>query len=176
MKLVKEKSILFFIFLLGFFASAQNKDIFEIARKGTLEEVQAIYNKNPELINTVNDNKYSPLILACYRGNVDVAQFLIKKVKNINYNAGMGTALMAAVMSGKLEIVNELILAKADLNQTSSDGKTALIFAAFSNKNEIVKALLKAKVDKTIKDKDGRTALDYANFNKNTELIIQLNQ
>lgn len=56
----------------------------------------------------------------------------------------MGSALMAAVMSGKIEIVTSLIAAKADLNQADSQGKTALIYAVFFNKNDIAKALLDA--------------------------------
>ena len=42
-----------------------------------------MYKTNPE---AVNENKYSPLILACYRGNNGVVWFLIGNVKYINYN------------------------------------------------------------------------------------------
>lgn len=153
---------------------SQEKNVFDIARKGTLSEIESIYKKNPDLINSVDDRKSSPLILACYRGNAEVALFLANKVKDVNYNSGMGSALMAAVMSGNVEIVKSLIAAKADLNQFDSQGKTALIYAVFFNKNDIAKTLIDAGADKTIKDSDGKTALDFANFNKNTELIILL--
>ena len=97
------------------------------------------------------------------------------KVEDINYNSGMGSALMAAVMSGNLVLIDKLISLKADLNLKDIQGKTALIYAVFFNKNDIVKSLLKAGADKKIADNEGRAALDYANFNKNTELIILLN-
>lgn len=155
---------------------SQEKNVFDIARKGTLSEIEALYKKSPELINSVDDRKSSPLILACYRGNTEVALFLANKVKDVNYNSGMGSALMAAVMSGKIEIVTSLIAAKADLNQADSQGKTALIYAVFFNKNDIAKALLDAGADKTKQDSDGKTALDFATFNKNTELIILLDK
>ena len=74
----------FYILIVLFFSSigpsfSQNTTVFDIARKGTLAEIEAIYKQNPELINTVDDRKSSPLLLACYRGNTEVALFLAKK-------------------------------------------------------------------------------------------------
>ena len=155
-------------------SQAQDKTVFDIARKGTLSEIKDIYIRNPELINAINDNKASPLILSCYRNNEAVALYLSDKVSNINYNSGMGTALMASIMSGNKVIIEKLIANKADLNQTDTQGKTALIYAAFNNNTEIVQLLIKAGADKELPDKDNRTALDYAKFNKNTQLIILL--
>lgn len=172
---MKKLSFITFLFL-SFLANAQNQNVFDIARKGSLQEITESYKKNPALINTVDDRKSSPLILACYRGNTDVAIFLADKVSDVNYNSGKGTALMAAVMSGNVAIIEKLIAVKANLNQTDESGKTALIYASFFNKTDIVKLLVKSGVDKNHKDSDGRTALDYANFNKNTELIILLDQ
>lgn len=170
------KHIVLFIYIL-FFGSvlqAQEKTVFDVARKGTLSEIQDIYNRNPELINAINDNKATPLILSCYRNNEAVALYLLDSVSNINYNSGMGTALMAAIMSGNKVIIEKLIAKKADLDQTDTQGKTALIYASFNNNLEIVQVLLKAGADKKLADKESRTALDYAKFNKNTQLIILL--
>jgi ankyrin repeat protein len=153
---------------------AQDKNVFDIARKGTLSDIQEIFNQTPELINAINDNKATPLILACYRNNEAVALYLSDKVSNVNYNSGMGTALMAAIMSGNKVIIDKLISKKADLDQTDTQGKTALIYAAFNNNTEIVKMLIKAGANKKLADKENRTALDYAKFNKNTQLIILL--
>ncbi|MFN8275259.1 MAG: ankyrin repeat domain-containing protein [Flavobacteriaceae bacterium] len=164
------------LLLLTFSGIAQEMSVFDIARKGTLDQIEAAYKKNPQAINAVDERNSTPLILACYRGNVAVANFLAEKVNNVNYNSGRGTALMAAVMSGDLNIVNKLISVKADLNQKGEGNKTALIYAVFFNKEEIAEALINAGADKNIQDEDGRKALDYANFNKNTKLIILLDQ
>lgn len=172
---MKNTLILILLFCTGVIFS-QEKNVFDIARNGSLAEIQALYKKQPKIINSVDDRKSSPLILACYRANVEVALFLTEHVKNLNYNSGMGTALMAAVMSGNIQIIEKLIAAKADLNQTDLYGKTALIYATFFNKTEIVKILIKADAKTNLKDNDGKTALDYAKFNKNTELIILLDK
>jgi uncharacterized protein len=171
---MKTIPLLGLLFYFTVFAQAQNKTIFDIARKGTLDEIKKVYQTNPDAINSLNDGKSSPLILASYKNNTAVALFLANKVKNINYNSGMGTALMASVMSGNIELIEKLIALKADLNQADTQGKTALIYATFFNKNEIVKLLIKAGADVKWKDTEGKTALDFANFNKNTELIILL--
>jgi ankyrin repeat protein len=153
---------------------AQDKNVFDIARKGTLSDIQEIFNQTPELINAINDNKATPLILACYRNNEAVALYLSDKVSNVNYNSGMGTALMASIMSGNKVIIEKLISKKADLDQTDTQGKTALIYASFNNNTEIVQMLIKSGANKKLADKENRTALDYAIFNKNTQLIILL--
>ena len=176
MKNIKPFLISIIFIFNSFILFSQEKNVFEIARKGTLLEIETIYKENPSIVNTVDERKSSPLILACYRSNVPVALFLADKVSDLNYNSGMGSALMAAVMSGNSEIVEKLIAVKADLNQFDSQGKTALIYAVFINKNDIAKLLIHAGANKTQKDSDGKTALDFANFNKNTELIILLDQ
>ena len=102
---------------------AQDKNVFDVARKGTLIEMEAIYKQKTELVDAVNDNKATPLILACYRNNEAVALYLTDKVSNINYNSGMGTALMAAIMSGNKVIIQKLISKKADLDQKDTQGK-----------------------------------------------------
>jgi len=170
------KQIILFIYFIVFsaFSQAQDKNVFDIARKGTLSDIQEIFNQTPNLINSINDNKATPLILACYRNNEAVALYLSDKVSNINYNSGMGTALMASIMSGNKVIIEKLISKKADLDQTDTQGKTALIYAAFNNNTEIVQMLIKAGANKKLADKENRTALDYAKFNKNTQLIILL--
>ena len=170
------KQIILFIYFIVFsaFSQAQDKNVFDIARKGTLSDIQEIFNQTPDLINSINDNKATPLILACYRNNEAVALYLSDKVSNINYNSGMGTALMASIMSGNKVIIEKLISKKADLDQTDTQGKTALIYASFNNNTEIVQMLIKAGANKKLADKENRTALDYAKFNKNTQLIILL--
>ena len=170
---MKQFVLLLFILFSALF-QAQDKTVFDIARKGTLSEIKDIQKRNTELINAINDNKTTPLILACYRNNEAVALYLIDKDSNINYNSGMGTALMAAIMSGNKVIIEKLIAKKADLNQIDKQGKTALIYAAFNNNVEIVQMLIKAGANTKLADTENRTALDYAKFNKNTQLIIVL--
>ncbi|MGK4566187.1 ankyrin repeat domain-containing protein [Flavobacterium sp. 3HN19-14] len=116
-------------------------NIFDIARKGTVEQVKAVFKSNPEIINATNDEGYSPLILACYRSNNEVAKFLIDNGSDIDYLSGMGTALMSAVVKHNDEIANLLISRHANVNLSDPNGMTALIYATMF-KNYGIAALL----------------------------------
>ncbi|MDF2552815.1 MAG: ankyrin repeat protein [Chryseobacterium sp.] len=169
--------ILFTICLLSFsFISAQEtvKSVFDIARSGTVAEMKDAMKKNSNVINETNEQKYSPLILACYRGNMEVADFLIDNVNDINYNSPMGTALMAVIFKGDLKLAQKLLDNKSDINKADSNGTTPLIFATKLGNVDMVKLLIKYKAEKNIIDKEGKTAFEYAVFSKNQELINQL--
>jgi len=166
------KKLLVLTALLCFYIStAQEKNVFDIARSGTLTEIQNLNKSNPDLINSLNENKTSPLILACYRGNIEVAKFLIENVKNINYNSDMGTALMAATYKNQPQLVKLLLEKKANPNATDANGITALSLAVQFKNTELVKLLLEYKADKTIKDNKGKTAFEYAVFSQHEPII-----
>jgi len=164
------------LFCAAIAAGAQTLDVFEIAKKGTVLQMQELLAKNPELANATNSTGSSPLILAAYYGNEATALFLADRVKDINYHSGRGTALMAAVMSGNMAVLKKLLSMKVNLDTTDTDGKTALMYAVYFNKDEIAKLLIDSGANKQNKDREGKTALDIAQFNKNTKLIILLDQ
>lgn len=155
---------------------AQTADVFEIAKKGTVLQMQELLAKNPEMADAANSNGSTPLILAAYYANEAVALWLCDQVKDINYHSGRGTALMAAVMSGNAATIAKLLAKKANPDITDTDGKTALMYAVYFNKDEIAKLLVDNGANKQNKDREGKTALDIARFNKNTKLIILLDQ
>lgn len=160
------------IFINNLYAQEQkNTSVFDVARKGTLKQIKKIYKKDPKSILMLNENGFSPLILATYKSNNEVAKFLIEKGSNINEISDMGTPLMAAVVKGNVEIVNLLLNKKADVNLTDSNGITALIYAVQFQNIEIIKLLLQLNVDKLKIDKQGKTAFEYAVFSKNEEII-----
>ena len=64
------KTISLFILFISMFSNAQEnkqKDVFDAARYGTVEEMKALETKNPDTINAVNKMEFTPLILSCYK-------------------------------------------------------------------------------------------------------------
>jgi len=59
---------------------SQNLSCFDVARKGTVTQMEEIYRNNPKVIDSTDSHSSSMLILACYRGNIDVAKYLISKM------------------------------------------------------------------------------------------------
>lgn len=159
---------------LGFtltFAQEKAKNIFDIARTGTVSEVKDLMKKNPNVINENNESGFSPLILACYRGNVEVAKFLIDNVKDINYKSKEGTALSGLSFRYNKELVEYLLKKNADPNIADANGTTPLFWAVNSGNKELTELLLKYKADKTLKDVQGMTPFEYALQTNNKEII-----
>lgn len=169
------KKIFFILsFILSFtLISAQEKakSIFDIARTGTVDEVKELMKQNPDIINQTNENGFSPLILACYRGNIEVANFLIDNVKDVNYKSQEGTALAGLSVKYNKDLVEHLLKKNANPNIADSSGSTPLFWAVKFGNKELVELLLKHKADKSLKDSQGMTPFEYALQTNNNELI-----
>ncbi len=151
---------------------AQEKaDVFDVARSGTVEQAKEMLKANPKAFDAINADGYSTLILACYRGNNEVAKLLIDHGGNLNYMSGMGTALMACVVKNNVEIAKYLLAKKADPNLADGNGNTALIYAAMFKNHDIATALIQAGAKADIKDKKGKSAVDYAILADDDRLI-----
>ncbi len=173
MKVIK-LILLLLIFGVPFLSSGQQVlDVFEVARKGSVSQVKEILEANPKAFNVVNENGFSPLILACYRGNNEVAKFIITQGADINTKSDMGSALMACIVKGNNEIAQFLIANKADLNLIDNQGTTALMYAVQFKNIPIIKLLLANNANKDLKDNKGKTAFEYAVFSAD-EAIINL--
>jgi ankyrin repeat protein len=151
--------------------SQETLNVFDIARKGTVEQAKEKFKDNPNSFNVLNDEGYSPLLLACYRSNNEVAKYLINIGSDINGKSKFGTPLMACIVKGNNEIATFLIQSKADINAADSNGTTALIYAVQFKNTTILKLLLENKVDKSHKDKSDKTAFEHAVFSRNEEII-----
>ena len=164
----------FWLLLFIFFSAllqAQDKTVFDVARKGNLSEIKAVYDKDKSIVNAIDDKGSSMLILACYRGNHEVAQFLIDNQADLNYVSKNGTALMACVVKVELQLVDELLKKGANPDLTDDNGMTALMYAVQFKNVEMVKKLVDAKANKEQKCKQNKTAFEYAVFSNNEEII-----
>ncbi|WP_185289403.1 ankyrin repeat domain-containing protein [Chryseobacterium lactis] len=165
------------IVILGIFLSSilsaqeKTKSIFDIARTGTVAEVTELMKQNPDIINQVNENGFSPLILACYRGNTEVAKYLIDHVKDLNYKSKEGTALAGLAVKYNKDLVERLLKKKADPNIADATGYTPLFWAVKFGNKELVELLLQYKADKTKKDSMGMTPFEYALKTDHKEII-----
>jgi ankyrin repeat protein len=152
-------------------AQEKTKSIFDIARTGTVAEVTELMKQNPDIINQVNENGFSPLILACYRGNTEVAKYLIDHVKDLNYKSKEGTALAGLAVKYNKDLVERLLKKKADPNIADATGYTPLFWAVKFGNKELVELLLQYKADKTKKDSMGMTPFEYALKTDHKEII-----
>ncbi|MEM5564430.1 ankyrin repeat domain-containing protein [Psychroserpens sp. AS72] len=162
--------------LLVTFISFAQKDIFDVARTGTIEEVKALMKINSDTINTANKEGYVPLTLACYKGNTEVALFLASEVNDIDGNSDYGTPLMAAVYKNRPVIIERLLELNANPNIADVNGTTPLHYAIIFRNEKIIKLLMDAKADVDFKDKRGNSAKEYAAMTNNKSIIDLINK
>lgn len=113
-------------------------NIFDLARTGSVDNIKALKAKNADTINSIDSSGYLPPILACYSGNMDVANFLANHVKNINGSSRMGTPLMA--------IIELLIDANADIAFKDRRGNLAIDYVNMTHNETIINLLIKNKI------------------------------
>ncbi len=152
-------------------AQTPAKDVFDTARRGTVDEMKALMAIKKDTINAVNNMGFTPLILACYRGNVEVAEFLIKNVKDVDYGSSSGTALASVAVKGNNRLAKALLEKGANPNIADVTGITPLIYATQFENIELMKLLISHKANKKQTDKEGKTPYDYAVFTKNQDVI-----
>ena len=167
---MKFKIVLFFLLFVNIYGFSQN-NIFDIARKGNVDELKSYLKSNPKSLDSVNDNGSTPLILACYYNNVDVVKELIIQGAELDSKIDMGTALMAAVVKGNKEIVLFLLENGSNPNLKDANESTALIYATLFKNKEIMTILVNYNADLSLKDSRNFTALDYAKQYNDEELI-----
>lgn len=168
---MKKSCLLLFLVTVQFVTAQTSMDIFDIARKGTAAQAIEAVKKQPNIFDSVNKDEYTPLILACYRGNTEVAKVILDHKTNINQNSPMGTALMAATVKGNTEMVQLLLANKADTNIYDTNQNSALLYAVMFKNHRIAQMLIKAKADVNHQDLRGHSALDYAVLANDDQMI-----
>lgn len=167
----------YFVFLFCFFSMnsfSQEVNCFDVARRGSLPDLINLYNSNKEVVDAIDANGSSMLILAAYYGNTEVAVFLAEKAKNVNYNSGRGTALMAAVVKGNIVIAKKLLEEHSDINAVDANQSSALHFAVLFKNVEMLRLLLKFNPNLSLKDSSGATAFELAAKSNNEDIIALL--
>ncbi|AXI24111.1 Ankyrin repeats containing protein [Cardinium endosymbiont of Sogatella furcifera] len=148
-----------------------NTALYVAARDNKASVVELLKSVEAD-VNLKGDLEMTPLIVACYGGNLAAVNALLKckndNDKKININAvdkEQRTALHRAAHQGNLEIINALLGVEGieiKLNETDESGNTALHLAIYASQEEAAKRLIEAGVDVTIKNYSDKTPLMVA--------------
>jgi ankyrin repeat protein len=133
------------------------------------------------LIKTGLDLNYemglSPLVMMVRQKRVDFIELMLQHGADVNYIMEQpNTALIAAVMTGDLDLVNLILKAKPDLNghSTTNPKRTAMMQAAESGYLDILKRLVESGASLTEGDYVNDQALAFAAYNEQPEIITYL--
>ncbi len=149
------------------------------AAGGDLDAMTKLLDDGAEVDEAPN-NGFTPLARAAASGHADAVHLLISRGANVHASGGVGrhVLLLAAwhqAERGDKGIVQALLDAGADVNQTSCWGETALFGAAsFPNGLATVRLLLAKGADVNIAWQAGWTPLMQAALDGTAEIVREL--
>jgi len=141
---------------------------FEATALGKKDIVDEALVENPNLIHDFSDDGFTPLGLASYFGNEDVARLLLLKGADPNVSSRNGYnvyPIHSAVAANYDMIAKMLIEAGANVNVVQMSGDTPLHSAAQNGNIELIIVLLEAGANVNAITEDGQTAADKASKN-----------
>jgi uncharacterized protein len=113
------------------------------------------------------DHDESPLMMACLRGELELAKKLIDRGADVNKPGW--TPLHYAATSGHLDVMELLFANSAYVDAESPNGTTPLMMAAQYGSTAAVKRLLDEGADPTLRNQLGLSAIDFASRASRTE-------
>jgi hypothetical protein len=150
------------------------QDVFECARTGNLEQLKTIIKINPDTISVRNAAGFTPLIIACYKHELEIVRFLLDNKVDVDANSPEGPALLGACYKGDVEMAELLIRYKANVNAVNAQGISGLMYAAMTKNVKLVMLLLNKGANKELAEKSGKKAIDYAHMSKSEEIVSLL--
>jgi uncharacterized protein len=147
-----------------------SQDVFEAARTGNLKQLKTLAKIDKDTVNAVNAMGFNPLMIACYRGQVDAAKLLVAKGADVNARSPEGSALQAACYTNNTELTTFLVKKGADIHVSGPDGNNTLMYAVLNQNEALVRLLVKKGADLSAKNKDGQTAYSLAMTQENTAI------
>lgn len=179
-RMIQSLVLLVALILLGGCAKKAVRPIFDIAKDGTPQEMQAAIDRAKGA--NVNDIEYGAgetvlMYAAQFNKNPEVITALLKAGADLKArdNDNQRTALMwAAQSTTNPDVITTLLKAGADIKQPDKDGFTPLMIAAQNNTNpEVITRFVSSGADFEAKDQNGFTALmEAASKNHNPNVII----
>jgi ankyrin repeat protein len=120
-------------------------DIHALAAKGKVQEVEALLDEKPKLVNLVDKMDYgTPLHWAAVYGQEEACRLLLDRGADVHaVDDCDDTPLFWAIAGGERKIVRLLLDNGASLKHTNSQGQTPLQHAAYKDQEKIAELLRK---------------------------------
>ena len=148
-------------------------NVFEAATFGDLDRLTELLAEDPERVDAMSGDGFTPLHLAAFFGQADAVRLLLARGASVDRNGTgwmTGTPLHAAASGSHATVVRMLLDAGADPNNRQRHGYTPLHSAAANGDLDSVELLLDAGADPAWANDDGDTALMLAE--REDDLVI----
>jgi ankyrin repeat protein len=139
--------------------------LFEAAAVGKFDVVAYIVGTHPDSVNDYAPDGFTPLGLACYFGQAEVARFLLLKGADVNQPSNNGFhvyPIHSAAAGNYTDIVRLLVTNGAQVNVKQQAGGTPLHAAAQNGNPEILIMLLEHGAEVNTRMEGGKLPADLA--------------
>ena len=140
-------------------------DLFEASAAGKFDVVAHLIFTHPEAVNLYAGDGFTPLSLACYFGQFEVARYLVLKGADVNLPSKNGFnvyPLHSATAGNYTNIARMLVDNGAQVNVKQQEGSTPLHSAAQNGNLELLILLLENGADVNIRLESGKLPADLA--------------
>jgi ankyrin repeat protein len=168
------KILLIWIFIFHFKSILNAQSIHDLARSGTAAQMEKYLRKHPDHLNlnTNSEHGATPLLLATYRGNHEVAAVLLNAGADPNQCFKEGGIINGVIFKADSEMLDLLIKKGVDVNQACQFEEFGYPIHLAINlfRLDQIKQLLEAGVRLDVRDAQGRTIQDLLLLHQNPEL------
>lgn len=140
-------------------------NLFEASAAGKLDVVAYMLSNRPDSVNNFAPDGFTPLGMACYFGQAEVARYLVMKGADVNLPSNNGYRvfpLHSAAAHNYTDIARMLINAGALVNIQQQAGVTPMHSAAQNGNIDLLIALLEHGADVSIRMEGGKLPADLA--------------
>jgi uncharacterized protein len=159
-----DTSAVYTLMLRGFDPNTLNADkqhgLFLALRAESVKVAKVLIQTLQVDVNMLNQAGESPLMMAVFRGNMELVKALLDRDADVNKTGW--TPLHYAATAGSLPLIALLLEKHAYIDAESPNGTTPLMMAAQYGNPAAVKVLLDEGADPLLKNQLGLSAIDFA--------------
>ena len=176
MSMTLKRITLAIVILAGLTCCSMATPLHDAVKNNDLTKVrQLIKGAGPDVINALDAEGSTPLILASVRGELEIVKALIGKGAAVNQtNEGGWTALHCAVNRNYADVAQYLVGKGANVNALTSKGSSALHWATVNQNTELCAFLIKADAAVNARAANGFTPLHWAAYTNAGPIAILL--
>jgi ankyrin repeat protein len=132
---------------------------------GKMEAVKEALAAAPKLLSTLSPDGFTPLTIAAYFSQEEIARFLVERGADVNLassNHMQVAPLHSAVAIQNIPLAKLFLENGAEVNKSQMEGIRPLHSAVHRGQVKMVELLLKHGADPNLATDDGRTAFNIA--------------
>jgi ankyrin repeat protein len=165
----------FLLFTLISAACCTAADIHDKVVTGDFAAVTVALAADPALVNSLNENHETPLLLAATHGHTEIAEYLLEHDADFTIgDADDSRPIHLAAVGGHTAIIELLISAGDDINIADNNGMTPLLFSLSSRHGATADWLLEHGADIGQANRRGITPIHYAAARGQHEALIKM--